>query len=870
MQIYGLCCVIENKETPIPLQNVVVEANIVDMITEVTISQTYKNIEKDPIEARYKFPIHEAAAVCGFEAEIDGQRKVKGVVKEAKKAAKEYTEAIEKGHGAYLLESESADVFQCSIGNITSGQTVVVKITYVSELKHDSETEKIRFVLPTHIAPRYGSSTSTSASTSASTLASTSTSSSNDGKILKPDAVSYSDETDFYLDLTVTCRMTSVIQIIESPSHKISTEMNIDGNPKISKITLADQITYLEKDFILVVKSKDLDQSRAFLEYNPETQTNCAMLTLVPKFALNTTISELIFVVDRSGSMSLEPMKKAAQALELLLRSVPEDCYFNIVSFGSHHDSLFPQSQLYSEESLSEAINLAQTMTSNYGGTEVYNALKWAFENSRDDMPTTVFLITDGEVWNVDQIVELVRINEERKNGDLRLFSLGIGDAVSHHLVESVARTGKGYAQFVTNNERMDKKVIGMLKNALKPPLKDYEITWADNNFLESTKDEESDMMQDIDSKGDNTSSSPSNIFTDFKVQQVPYFIPSIYPGVRFIVYCIFEKDIEPCKVITLKATSQDGPMKLDIPLDPVTLQGSILHRLAARKLIQDLNDGKSFLHKNPKNASKNIPESLVKERIIKLGKTFNLASKYTSFIGIDERTSEPEEVIIKQVNIPQSVGGSGRGLGVGGAKRHRKILAVSEDEDDSYEVKATLSAPSAKRGRTKQTARKSTGGIAPRKQLATKSARKSQVVAARPVAQETKSQETNQPEIKINHKESNIENLFEFLGLQSFDGKFLPNKSFYEFFRKNDLNDLKQEINKEIGEIKEIEEILSTCISMKYLEIIMFENFKDECEMCYEKAEKALKKMIENEEKRNIISEKAKEWIQNWVNDEE
>ncbi|PKC66648.1 vWA-like protein, partial [Rhizophagus irregularis] len=433
---------------------------------KVTICQTYKNIEKDPIEARYKFPIHEAAAVCGFEADIDGQRKVKGIVKEANKAAKEYTEAIEKGHGAYLLESE----FQCSIGNIKSGQTIVVKITYVSELKHDSETEKIRFVLPTYIASRYGSSTSTL--------------SSDYGKILKPDAVLYSKEANFYLDLTVTCRMTSIIQNIESPSHKISTEMNIDENPKISKITLVDQITYLEKDFILVVKSKDLDQPRAFLEYNPETQTNCVMLTLVPKFSLNTTITELIFVVDRSGSMSGEPMKKAAEALELLLRSISEDCYFNVVSFGSHNDSLFPKSQLYSEESLSEAINLAQTMSANYGGTEVYNALKWTFENSRNDMPTTVFLITDGEVWNVNQIVELIRINEEKKSSDLRLFSLGIGDAVSHHLVESVARTGKGYAQFVTNSERMDKKVIGMLKNALKPPIKDYEITWTGSCYI--------------------------------------------------------------------------------------------------------------------------------------------------------------------------------------------------------------------------------------------------------------------------------------------------------------------------------------------------------------------------------------------------
>jgi hypothetical protein len=61
----------------------------------VTISQVYKNIEEDTIEALYKFPIYEAAAICGFEAEIDGQRKVKGIVKEAKEAAKEYTEAIQ-------------------------------------------------------------------------------------------------------------------------------------------------------------------------------------------------------------------------------------------------------------------------------------------------------------------------------------------------------------------------------------------------------------------------------------------------------------------------------------------------------------------------------------------------------------------------------------------------------------------------------------------------------------------------------------------------------------------------------------------------------------------------------------------------------
>jgi von Willebrand factor A domain-containing protein 5 len=61
--------------------------------------------------------------------------------------------------------------------------------------------------------------------------------------------------------------------------------------------------------------------------------------------------------------------------------------------------------------------------------------------------------------------------------GSLRLFSLGIGSSVSHHLVESVAMAGGEYAQFVSDDERMDKKIAGMVKNAIRPPLTDYKIS---------------------------------------------------------------------------------------------------------------------------------------------------------------------------------------------------------------------------------------------------------------------------------------------------------------------------------------------------------------------------------------------------------
>ncbi|CAG8800986.1 15421_t:CDS:2, partial [Gigaspora rosea] len=60
------------------------------------VCQTYKNVEQNTIEAIYKFPFNEVAAVCGFEAEVD------------------------QGHGAYLLEEH---IFQCSISNVMADQT---------------------------------------------------------------------------------------------------------------------------------------------------------------------------------------------------------------------------------------------------------------------------------------------------------------------------------------------------------------------------------------------------------------------------------------------------------------------------------------------------------------------------------------------------------------------------------------------------------------------------------------------------------------------------------------------------------------------------------------------------------------------------
>lgn len=79
-----------------------------------------------------------------------------GVVKEKEEARREYREAIARGDGAYLMEEEKPDVFTVSVGNLPPQASVLIKITYVTELNMSGED--IVFTIPAKVAPSAGAS----------------------------------------------------------------------------------------------------------------------------------------------------------------------------------------------------------------------------------------------------------------------------------------------------------------------------------------------------------------------------------------------------------------------------------------------------------------------------------------------------------------------------------------------------------------------------------------------------------------------------------------------------------------------------------------------------------------------------------------
>ncbi|KAJ3340713.1 von Willebrand factor A domain-containing protein 5A [Gonapodya sp. JEL0774] len=643
------------RSVAIPLHNVSVNAEILDCLASVTLSQTYVNEDPNPIEAIYKFPIYESAAVYSFEAEVDGTV-IRGVCREREDAAREYNTAIAAGNRAFLLEEQKADIFQISVGNIPSRKPVVIRLSYVHECRTDEDNDELRFTVPTTIASdTYGTFNPPA------------------GTNLLPGGTSYSNAATYTLSVSVDVLMAAgPVSEVSSPTHPIKVSM--DGtNPKhaVAKLTLSN--VYLDKDFILVVKSPGIDKPRAVLERDSASGTKSCMVTFVPKFRVQEVQTEIIFILDRSGSMQGANIKNARTALILFLKSLPEDCKFNIIGFGSSYRLLFPNSVPYDERNLNTAVKHVESVQADLGGTEIYQPLQEAVSKPvNKNWQRTVIVLTDGEVYQPERIFELATRTTESQN--TRIFTLGVGASVSHLLVNGLARAGLGAAEFVGSGERMEGKVVKLIKAGVRGFVRDYKVTWLPQEVI--TGAETISAIPPSESAPNNPTVTSSTSFFDDDlqddplpkrevlpakvplVQPAPFRAPPLYAGSRYITFAILDSKLPDPTSVTVSGVSPDGPLEVTIPITTeITVDAgrgvkAVVHTMAARKLVQDLEEGASWMHAEDSA----VEESRVRTEVVRLGKSYGIASKFTSYVavqvleGAERILTKPPTVIVPSI----------------------------------------------------------------------------------------------------------------------------------------------------------------------------------------------------------------------------
>ncbi len=583
----------------VPLAGVAIDAEISSFCARVSVAQRYVNREASPIEAVYVFPLDEGAAVCGFEAVIDGTLVV-GEVKEREEAFRMYDEAMERGDGGFLLDEERPDVFQASVGNLPPGKEVLLKLTYVTELT--VEGGGLRFAIPTTVSPRYAPPQ-------------------DQAGVGRPDAEALNPpvawRVPYGLDLSVRLAMPGAITRVESPSHPVSVSMNGSA----ATVALSQRDAALDRDFVLSVETAGLDAPQAWIERD-EDGAQAIAVAFAPKLPAASRPAEVIFLVDRSGSMAGTSIEEARNALQLCLRSMISGCRFNIIGFGSSHMALFDRSRPYDESSLAEASAHVAAMEADLGGTELLPALARALQHaSGDGLARQVVIMTDGQVTNTDACIALAK----QHAAEARIFTFGIGAGASHHLVKGLARAGGGTAELIYPGERIEPKVVRQFGRLLSPSLTDARMDWG-----------------------------------GLDIMQAPSAMPPVYAGGRLLVYG-FVRGAGPAgtpATARLTAESPSGTVSFDVPLDPERVRpGRTVATLAARARIRELEESPEWISARGSRQAHRKTNATAQE-ILALAIRYGLVSRETSYVAIERRTTPVlGDVQLRRVPIALTTG---------------------------------------------------------------------------------------------------------------------------------------------------------------------------------------------------------------------
>ncbi|XP_043846752.1 von Willebrand factor A domain-containing protein 5B1 [Dromiciops gliroides] len=516
---------------PLPLTSSEITSCVQGYAFGLMASLTYGNVEVQPFQGLFVYPLDEYTTVVGFEA-IISERAVTVQIKDKAKLNSGYSDMHRPHNGKITLDEDlERIVFVANVGIIGPLESVSIFISTSSELQ-TLPSGAMRVLLPAvcvppvphsdnsisvqqprgnrHICMPKNFEQSSKPLCIAQLL---------DNEIANPMEYEFS----FQLEIRGPCLLAGV----ESPTHEIRADAAPSAcSAKSIIITLANKHTFDRPVEILIhptephiphILMEQGDMTQGQFEQHLKGRSDFAkgtkkiisaqrkmeiirkrlhkdiphhsvlMLNFCPDLqpaqsSLRKTHGEFIFLIDRSGSMSGININRVKDALILILKSLMPTCLFNIIGFGSTFKTLFPSSQVYNEESLATACDNIQHLRADMGGTNILSPLKWITRQPiHVGHPRLLFLLTDGSVNNTGKVLELVRNHAFTT----RCYTFGIGPKACPRLVQGLASVSKGSAEFLVQGERLQPKMIKSLKKAMAPVLSDVTVEW---NFPENAE----------------------------------------------------------------------------------------------------------------------------------------------------------------------------------------------------------------------------------------------------------------------------------------------------------------------------------------------------------------------------------------------
>jgi Ca-activated chloride channel family protein len=607
----GTLRILEQDGTPTaacPLKHTDVEADISGFVTRVRVRQTFQNSLDRKIEALYVFPLPSDAAVDGLVMTV-GERRIVGQIKPRAEAHAVYEAAKAAGHVASLLDQERPNIFTQAITNIEPGAQVVIELSYVETLRYDDGV--FEFVFPMVVGPRYmpGSPTGSQGSGWAPDTTQVPNASRISPPVTSPGRRAGHD-------IGVTVHIDAGMPMLELHSVLHEVDVAPPGAGRTT-VTLKNQADIPNKDFILRYRTATDAIGDALLTHTDSRGTFFTLILQPPRTVRpeQAVPKELIFVIDRSGSMSGFPIEKAKETMALAIERMNPQDTFNLLSFSGGTGRCFARTVPNTPANRTLALKYLADLYGS-GGTEMMPAIMEALGGRRDPKRVRVVaFMTDGYVGNDLEIIDAVR----KHAGTARVFAFGIGNAVNRFLLDGMVHAGRGAVDYVTLESQADAAVGRFQERIHAPLLTDISIDWG--------------------------SLSAAEVY--------PKHLPDLFSQQPIMIHGRLQGPIDG--QIVLRGHTAAGPftrqIRVQSPAEP--LQHTALASLWARAKIKErLLQDYTALQRGT------APEAMQRE-ITALGVEFQLVTQFTSFVAVEEMTvtvgGEPMTIAVP-VELPAGV----------------------------------------------------------------------------------------------------------------------------------------------------------------------------------------------------------------------
>ena len=453
------------KEVPVPLKHTDVKASISGYVATVDVTQQFHNPYETKIEAVYVFPLPTNAAINEFIMTI-GDRRIRGIIREREEAERIYQEARRQGYVASLLTQERPNVFTQRVANIEPGKQIDVNIKYFHTLTYvDGWYE---FVFPMVVGPRFNPPGSTGGIGAVARGSSGASGQTTEVHYLKPGERSGHD-----ISLAVSVNAGVPIEEVECATHAITK----GGDPReVMTATLSRLDSIPNKDFVLRYKVAGKTIKSSMLTCRDKRGGFFTMMLFPPErlAALKRAPMEMIFLLDCSGSMNGVPIEKAKTAIEHALKKLEPGDTFQIIRFSNDASQLGRAPIAATPANVWRGLAYLASLRGE-GGTMMIEGIKAALDFAHDPKRLRVVsFMTDGFIGNDDEILGEVH----RRLGDSRIFSFGVGSSVNRHLLEGLARMGRGAVAYVGLDVSGGREVDLFYDRISHPAMTDISIDW--------------------------------------------------------------------------------------------------------------------------------------------------------------------------------------------------------------------------------------------------------------------------------------------------------------------------------------------------------------------------------------------------------